>query len=177
MSGYSNSGGNKGGAGPSYAGQGGNQTTAAAAPPADPTNASGYNNPGGVGNVADFGVRGTPILPYGQGSPVKGTTNAVTRTDTEVGDKGVPGSFDKNRAAGDANLAAVKNIGSKISNFLGGNKQTTAASPVTSNTATTTPVKAQTALQSAPLRGEFKESTGMQDPVLVRMQNLAGIRR
>ena len=28
-----------------------------------------------------------------------------------------------------------------------------------------------------PLRGQFAESTGTQDPVLVRMQNLAGIRR
>ena len=158
MSGYSNSGGNKGGAGPSYAGQGGDQTTAAAAPAAAPTNASGYNNPGGVGNVADFGVRGTPILPYGQGSPVKGTTNAVTRTDAEIGDKGVPGSFDKNRAQGEKNLNALKGL-------FGGNKQPTA------------PAAVPAASTAAPLRGQFAESTGMQDPVLIRMQNLAGIRR
>lgn len=156
MTGYSNSGGNKGGAGPSYAGQGGNQTTAAAAPPADATNASGYTNPGGVGNVADFGVRGTPILPYGQGSPVKGTTNAVTRTDAEIGDKGVPGSFDKNRAQGEKNLQSLKN-------FFGGNKQTAApaAAPIP---------------PANPMRG-VRESSSSQDPVLVRMQNLAGIRR
>jgi hypothetical protein len=158
MSGYSNSGGNKGGAGPSYAGQGGNQTTPAAAPPADATNASGYTNPGGVGNVADFGVRGTPILPYGQGSPVKGTTNAVTRTDAEIGDKGVPGSFDKNRAQGEKNLNALKGL-------FGGNKQPAA------------PAAAPAVATTNPLRGQFAESTGMQDPVLVRMQNLAGIRR
>jgi hypothetical protein len=165
MSGYSNSGGNKGGAGPSYAGQGGNQTTPAAAPPADATNASGYTNPGGVGNVADFGVRGTPILPYGQGSPVKGTTNAVTRTDAEIGDKGVPGSFDKNRAQGEKNLNALKGL-------FGGNKQSAApaAAPAAGNAAALRP-------PVNPLRGQFAESTGMQDPVLVRMQNLAGIRR
>jgi hypothetical protein len=161
MSGYSNSGGNKGGAGPSYAGQGGNQTTPAAAPPADATNASGYTNPGGVGNVADFGVRGTPILPYGQGSPVKGTTNAVTRTDAEIGDKGVPGSYEKNRAQGQKNLDSVKN-------FLGLNKP--AAAPAAGNAAALRP-------PANPLRGQFAELTETQDPVLVRMQNLAGIRR
>jgi hypothetical protein len=103
-------------------------------------------------------VRGTPILPYGQGSPVGGTTNAVTRTDAEIGDKGVPGSFDKNRAQGEKNLNALKGL-------FGGNKQPAA------------PAAAPAAATANPLRGQFAESTGMQDPVLVRMQNLAGIRR
>jgi hypothetical protein len=164
MTGFKNSGGNAGGAGPSYAGQGGNQTTPAAAPPADATNASGYTNPGGVGNVADFGVRGTPILPYNQGSPVKGTTNVVTRSDAEIGDTNTrtgvvtPGSYDKNRAQGEKNLNALKGL-------FGGNKQPAA------------PAAAPAAATANPLRGQFAESTGIQDPVLVRMQNLAGIRR
>jgi hypothetical protein len=126
-----------------------------AAAPA-PNSGSGYT--GGAGNVQDFGVRGTPILPYGQGSPVGGTTNAVTRTDAEIGDKGVPGSFDKNRAQGEKNLNALKGL-------FGGNKQPAA------------PAAAPAVATTNPLRGQFAESTGMQDPVLVRMQNLAGIRR
>ena len=123
---------------------------------------SGYT--GGAGNVQDFGVRGTPILPYGQGSPVGGTTNAVTRTDAEIGDTNprtgvvTPGSFDKNRAQGEKNLNALKGL-------FGGNKQPTA------------PAAVPAASTAAPLRGQFAESTGMQDPVLIRMQNLAGIRR
>ena len=125
---------------------------------------SGYT--GGAGNVQDFGVRGTPILPYGQGSPVGGTTNAVTRTDAEIGDKGVPGSFDKNAAQGQKNLDSVKN-------FLGLNKSAAApaAAPAGNAAALIPPANPN------PLRGQFAESTGMQDPVLVRMQNLAGIRR
>jgi hypothetical protein len=129
----------------------------AAAP--NPDSGSGYT--GGAGNVADFGVRGTPILPYGQGSPVAGTTNAVTRTDAEIGDKGVPGSYEKNRAQGQKNLDSVKN-------FLGLNKP--AAAPAAGNAAALRP-------PANPLRGQFAESTETQDPVLVRMQNLAGIRR
>jgi hypothetical protein len=133
-----------------------------AAAPA-PNSGSGYT--GGAGNVQDFGVRGTPILPYGQGSPVGGTTNAVTRTDAEIGDKGVPGSYDKNRAQGEKNLNALKGL-------FGGNKQSAApaAAPAAGNAAALRP-------PVNPLRGQFAESTGMQDPVLVRMQNLAGIRR
>ena len=136
-----------------------------AEPAAAPNSGSGYA--GGVGNVADFGVRGTPILPYGQGSPVGGTTNAVTRTDAEIGDKGVPGSFDKNRAQGEKNLNALKGL-------FGGNKQPAApaAAPTAGNAAALIPPA-----NPNPLRGQFAESTGMQDPVLVRMQNLAGIRR
>jgi hypothetical protein len=132
----------------------------AAAP--NPDSGSGYT--GGAGNVQDFGVRGTPILPYGQGSPVGGTTNAVTRTDAEIGDKGVPGSFDKNRAQGEKNLNALKGL-------FGGNKQSAApaAAPAAGNAAALRP-------PVNPLRGQFAESTDMQDPVLVRMQNLAGIR-
>ena len=119
---------------------------------------SGYT--GGAGNVQDFGVRGTPILPYGQGSPVGGTTNAVTRTDAEIGDKGVPGSFDKNRAQGEKNLQSFKN-------FFGGNKQT--AAPAAAPAAAPIP-------PANPMRG-VRESSSSQDPVLTRMQNLAGIRR
>ena len=130
---------------------------------------SGYT--GGAGNVQDFGVKGTPILPYGQGSPVGGTTNAVTRTDAEIGDTNprtgvvTPGSFDKNRAQGEKNLTALKGL-------FGGNKQPAApaAAPAAGNAAALRP-------PANPLRGQFAESTGMQDPVLVRMQNLAGIRR
>ena len=132
---------------------------------------SGYT--GGAGNVQDFGVRGTPILPYGQGSPVGGTTNAVTRTDAEIGDTNprtgvvTPGSFDKNRAQGEKNLNALKGL-------FGGNKQPAApaAAPTAGNAAALIPPA-----NPNPLRGQFAESTGMQDPVLVRMQNLAGIRR
>jgi|688.fasta_scaffold188947_2 hypothetical protein len=136
-----------------------------AAPAAAPAPNSGSGYAGGVGNVPDFGVRGTPILPYGQGSPVGGTTNAVTRTDAEIGDKGVPGSYDKNRAQGEKNLNALKGL-------FGGNKQSAApaAAPAAGNAAALRP-------PVNPLRGQFAESTGMQDPVLVRMQNLAGIRR
>jgi hypothetical protein len=138
-----------------------------AAPAAAPAPNSGSGYAGGVGNVPDFGVRGTPILPYGQGSPVGGTTNAVTRTDAEIGDKGVPGSFDKNRAQGEKNLNALKGL-------FGGNKQPAApaAAPAAGNAAALIPPA-----NPNPLRGQFAESTGMQDPVLVRMQNLAGIRR
>jgi hypothetical protein len=134
-----------------------------AAAPA-PNSGSGYT--GGAGNVQDFGVRGTPILPYGQGSPVGGTTNAVTRTDAEIGDKGVPGSFDKNRAQGEKNLNALKGL-------FGGNKQPAAptAAPAGNAAALIPPANPN------PLRGQFAESTETQDPVLVRMQNLAGIRR
>lgn len=141
--------------------------------PAEPAAApnSGSDYTGGVGNVPDFGVRGTPILPYGQGSPVGGTTNAVTRTDAEIGDTNprtgvvTPGSFDKNRAQGEKNLNALKGL-------FGGNKQPAApaAAPAAGNAAALRP-------PANPLRGQFAESTGMQDPVLVRMQNLAGIRR
>jgi len=132
--------------------------------PEAPAPNSGSAYTGGVGNVPDFGVRGTPILPYGQGSPVGGTTNAVTRTDAEIGDTNprtgvvTPGSFDKNRAQGEKNLQSLKN-------FFGSNNQPAA------------PAAAPPPGNAAPLRGQFKESTGMQDPVLVRMQNLAGIRR
>jgi len=56
MAGFKNSGGNGSGAGPSYAGQGGNQTTAAPAPAADPTAAvnpmAGFKNSGGNGSGA-----------------------------------------------------------------------------------------------------------------------------
>jgi hypothetical protein len=95
--------------------------------------------------------------PPAAGAPVGGTTNAVTRTDAETGDTNprtgvvTPGSFDKNAAQGQKNLDSVKN-------FLGMNKP--AAAPA----------------QTSPLRG-VKESARVQDPVLVRMQNLAGIRR
>jgi hypothetical protein len=135
-----------------------------AEPAAAPNSGSGYT--GGAGNVQDFGVRGTPILPYGQGSPVGGTTNAVTRTDAEIGDKGVPGSFDKNRAQGEKNLNALKGL-------FGGNKQPAAptAAPAGNAAALIPPANPN------PLRGQFAESTETQDPVLVRMQNLAGIRR
>jgi hypothetical protein len=143
--------------------------------PAEPAAApnSGSDYTGGVGNVQDFGVRGTPILPYGQGSPVSGTTNAVTRTDAEIGDTNprtgvvTPGSFDRNRAQGEKNLNALKGL-------FGGNKQPAApaAAPTAGNAAALIPPA-----NPNPLRGQFAESTGMQDPVLVRMQNLAGIRR
>ena len=143
--------------------------------PAEPVPApnSGSGYAGGVGNVPDFGVRGTPILPYGQGSPVGGTTNAVTRTDAEIGDTNprtgvvTPGSFDRNRAQGEKNLNALKGL-------FGGNKQPAApaAAPTAGNAAALIPPA-----NPNPLRGQFAESTGMQDPVLVRMQNLAGIRR
>lgn len=100
----------------------------------------------------------------------------TTRTANQIGDTNprtgvvTPGSFDKNRAQGDKNLAALKDVGSKISNFIGGNKQTAPpAAPAAGNAAALIP-------PANPLRG-VKESTGMQDPVLVRMQNLAGIRR
>ena len=137
-----------------------------AEPVAAPNPNSGSGYAGGVGNVPDFGVRGTPILPYGQGSPVGGTTNAVTRTDAEIGDKGVPGSFDKNAAQGEKNLNALKGL-------FGGNKQPAApaAAPAGNAAALIPPANPN------PLRGQFAESTGMQDPVLVRMQSLAGIRR
>ena len=99
--------------------------------------------------------------PPAAGAPVGGTTNAVTRTDAEIGDTNprtgvvTPGSFDKNAAQGQKNLDSVKN-------FLGMNKP--AAAP------------AAAPAQTSPLRG-VKESARVQDPVLVRMQNLAGIRR
>ena len=99
--------------------------------------------------------------PPAAGAPVGGTTNAVTRTDAETGDTNprtgvvTPGSFDKNAAQGQKNLDSVKN-------FLGMNKP--AAAP------------AAAPAQTSPLRG-VKESARVQDPVLVRMQNLAGIRR
>jgi hypothetical protein len=100
----------------------------------------------------------------------------TTRTANQIGDTNprtgvvTPGSFDKNRAQGDKNLAALKDVGSKISNFIGGNKQTAPpAAPAAGNAAALIP-------PANPLRG-VKESTGMQDPVLVRMQSLAGIRR
>jgi hypothetical protein len=144
-----------------------------AEPVAAPAPNSGSGYAGGVGNVPDFGVRGTPILPYGQGSPVGGTTNAVTRTDAEIGDTNprtgvvTPGSFDRNRAQGEKNLNALKGL-------FGGNKQPAApaAAPTAGNAAALIPPA-----NPNPLRGQFAESTGMQDPVLVRMQNLAGIRR
>ena len=99
--------------------------------------------------------------PPAAGAPVGGTTNAVTRTDAEIGDTNprtgvvTPGSFDKNAAQGQKNLDSVKN-------FLGMNKP--AAAP------------AAAPAQTSPLSG-VKESARVQDPVLVRMQNLAGIRR
>ena len=143
-----------------------------AEPAAAPNPNSGSSYTGGAGNVQDFGVRGTPILPYNQGSPVGGTTNAVTRSDAEIGDTNprtgavTPGSFDKNRAQGEKNLNALKGL-------FGGNKQPAApaAAPAGNAAALIPPANPN------PLRGQFAESTGMQDPVLIRMQNLAGIRR
>jgi hypothetical protein len=78
----------------------------------------------------------------------------------------VPGSFDKNRAQGEKNLNALKGL-------FGGNKQPAAptAAPAGNAAALIPPANPN------PLRGQFAESTETQDPVLVRMQNLAGIRR
>ena len=107
--------------------------------------------------------------PPAAGAPVGGTTNAVTRTDAEIGDTNTrtgvvtPGSFDKNAAQGQKNLDSVKN-------FLGFNKPAAPAAGPGNAAALIPPAN------PAPLRG-VKESARVQDPVLVRMQNLAGIRR
>ena len=78
-------------------------------------------------------VLGTPENPYPQGAEVKSGSGETwktsdgsalrTRSDAEIGDtdrfgKVTPGSYDKNRAAGDKNWEDLKGLGSKISNFF-----------------------------------------------------------
>jgi hypothetical protein len=112
-------------------------------------------------DVAD--MSGQPVA---SGTPGQ-NWNVTTRSAKQIGDTNprtgvvTPGSYDANRANGEKNLQTVKDFGNKISSFLGGNKQ---------------PATAPAAAPANPLRG-VKESVGTQDPVLVRMQNLAGIRR
>ena len=101
-------------------------------------------------------VLGTPENPYPNGAPVtsgSGETwrtsdgNAVTtRSDAEIGDTNprtgvvTPGSFDRNRANGEANMQRLQNLGQGISNFLGfGKKEAPAAATPATQSATTTP--------------------------------------
>jgi hypothetical protein len=101
------------------------ETLAATEEPAKPRE-PGNDYRGGVGNVPDFGVRGTPILPYEKGSEVKSGSGETwktsdgsalrTRSDAEIGDTNprtgvvTPGSYDKQRAQGEKNLQGLKNF-------------------------------------------------------------------
>jgi hypothetical protein len=167
-------------AGPSNAGSSSNNANPMRGIQTTNPNASNYDADAAEFERDKAELTGQQPAPVSTGSGGTVTTpdgSAVTtRTANQIGDTNprtgvvTPGSFDKNRAQGDKNLAALKDVGSKISNFIGGNKQTAPpAAPAAGNAAALIP-------PANPLRG-VKESTGMQDPVLVRMQNLAGIRR
>jgi hypothetical protein len=88
---------------------------------------------------------------FAQGDLVKGTTNVRTRSDDEIGDTDprtrvyTPGSFDKNRAAGEANLNAVKGFFGRLT---GGSKDSSESSST-----------ASTSKPSGGLRGNFSSAS------------------
>jgi hypothetical protein len=89
---------------------------------------------------------------FAEGDLVKGTTNVRTRSDDEIGDTDprtrvyTPGSFDKNRAAGEANLNAVKGLFGRLT---GGSKDSSESS---STASTSKP-------SSGGLRGNFSSAS------------------